>query len=486
MDFFQNVLEKDFGYSDGHVIESLRNCSDDLRRARLDLPSPPPDDSELPSKPFGVFVPPTIEQIIGRQSMMVNGDAVVGGMIVIPADGGPVVVPMQYLTAGNHRPSSVSSSSVLDHYETATDGLSSRRFSVRDGRSSVTSLVDEFLDIENDVGDMTAEEDDLHVDNIEVSDNIDDTRAWPWNVSSAGPTSRMLPAPAMRSQPLGSPMSDSEVNRGHSDTEQWPWATSMLYHSSSGPTSRMSPAGRSPLPVSPMSDSVGITVGRNTVGMVSLNQPVSLVSVVSDDDNPSTPTMERPSTHRFVTTVHNGATSDAGVRDFFAPTTEQWLRYVRSSSHAPVASSWTDQHPSNTKYHLHALRSAKDRSRQQYFSSGKVDGKTNALYKSQPNGMPVQVSHLRQSPAVSAPAIGSVWRQNNGWQSSPVTTTPNPSNVNVASNEQPVVNVRSRVMTTSGDQIGSKVIFPSRDVSPRQPPVSQPMLASSANWVYRM
>ena len=450
MNFFQGSLEKDFGYSDDHVIESLRNCADELRRARLDLPPPPADDLELPSKPFGVFVPPTIEQIIGRQSMVVDGETVEDGGVVIPADGGPVIIPIRSSMAVNHHPSSVSSSSALDHYDTATDGLSSRRISVRDGHSSVTSMVDEFLDIEDDIGDITAEGEELQVDTIEVNDDLD-------------------------------------------DTQQWPWTSSMPYIYSTGPASHVSPtpAVQSPGSLSPMSDTACVTVGRNTVGMVSLNQPVSLVTIVNGDGDTSTPPIisHRPPAPHFRTTVRSGSTSDARVHDFFAPASEPWSQYVRPSPYPPVAFS-PDRRPTNTMYHLYALKSAKDFSRRQYFSSGRVDGKSDASYRSPPNGVSMQPSRHQQPGAVSTPAISSVWPENNGWalSSSPV-SVPGRGNTDIVPTEQPVINVRSKVMSPDGNQVGSKVIFPDRDMSQRPPymsSMSQPLPGTPANWVYRL
>ena len=437
MNFFQGSLEKDFGYSDDQVIESLRNCMEELRRARLDLPPAPTDDSEFPSKPFGVFVTPTIDQIIGRQSMMIDGEVVDNGAMVIPADGGPVVVPMQSLMNVNHHPSSMTSSSVLDHYDTATDGLSSRRISVRDGRSSITSLVDEFLDIEDDIGDVTAEGNDLHVDHIEVNDDLADTQQWPWTSSS------------------------------------------MPFISSPGPTSQMSPtpAARTPPSLSPMSDTACITVDRHTVGMVSLNQPVSLVTIVTDDGKSSTPPVSQHLPPRQFQRTVRGIETDAGVRDFFAPTCEPWSQYVRSSPYP----SFAGHHPTNTTYHLHALKSAKVLSRQRYFSSGRVDGSSDASHRSRPNGFSMQVAQHSQPGAVSAPAIGSGWPESNGW---PLSSTSDPANMDIVSNEQPVINVRSKVVSPSGNRVGSKVIFLDRNVSQRPPYMSS--VQNPANWVYRL
>jgi len=387
-----------------------------------------------------VFVPPTIEQMIGvsRQSAIVDGEMV--DLMVLPADGGPVTVPPRSSMPVDH-PSSVASSSVLDHYDTATDGLSSRRISVRDGHSSVTSLVDEFLDVEDDIGDTTAEGDGLQVDNVEVND------------------------------------------QEFVESEQWPWDSGMQYITSVGPTSRMVPAPviRSPPLMSPMSDSAGVTVGRNTVGVVSLNQPVSLVTVVTDDNNCPTPPASdhRLPSQRFVTTARTGETSDTGVRDFFAPTTELWSRYARSSPY-PSAAPPTGRHPANTMYHLYALKSAKDLSRQQYFSSDRVNGKSDASHRSQINGLSMQAARHRQPAAVSDPAIGIFWPENSDQLSPPVL----PTNRN-GSADQPVVNVRSRVVSPSGNQVGSNVIFPGRDSS-HMSSASQPLVGTQANWVYRM
>lgn len=42
------------------MIQNLEKCMDELRKAGLELP-PPPEPIELPKKPFGVFVEPTVE-----------------------------------------------------------------------------------------------------------------------------------------------------------------------------------------------------------------------------------------------------------------------------------------------------------------------------------------------------------------------------------------------------------------------------------------
>lgn len=65
--YLQVKLQKDFGYEDDYVIKSLEQCSEELRKAKMDLPPPATDDIELPRKPFGVFVEPTKEEKIGHR-----------------------------------------------------------------------------------------------------------------------------------------------------------------------------------------------------------------------------------------------------------------------------------------------------------------------------------------------------------------------------------------------------------------------------------
>ena len=78
LNFLQLELSRDFGYSDDQVIESLQVCIDELRRAKLLLPPRPADDSEQPKKPFGLFVPPSVEQVIGRRTLESHSDLIQG------------------------------------------------------------------------------------------------------------------------------------------------------------------------------------------------------------------------------------------------------------------------------------------------------------------------------------------------------------------------------------------------------------------------
>ncbi|ESN99017.1 hypothetical protein HELRODRAFT_67442 [Helobdella robusta] len=65
MSFFQVGLVTDFGYHGDKVIESLIECAEDLRKAKMDLPPPSTDISlEKPTKPFGVFEIPDLDQVI--------------------------------------------------------------------------------------------------------------------------------------------------------------------------------------------------------------------------------------------------------------------------------------------------------------------------------------------------------------------------------------------------------------------------------------
>jgi USP6 N-terminal-like protein len=64
--YLQVKLVKDFGYDDDYVIKALEQCSEELRKAKMELP-PTPADNEFPQKPFGVFVPPTREAAIGHR-----------------------------------------------------------------------------------------------------------------------------------------------------------------------------------------------------------------------------------------------------------------------------------------------------------------------------------------------------------------------------------------------------------------------------------
>ena len=102
MYFFQGDLITDFGFTDDQVIDSAVSCGADLKRVHLDLPPPPPDASEYPTRPFGLFVPPSVEQQIGRSILETPSELLSGRRpalrrdsrlsISIPPDGGPVIL----------------------------------------------------------------------------------------------------------------------------------------------------------------------------------------------------------------------------------------------------------------------------------------------------------------------------------------------------------------------------------------------------------
>lgn len=64
--YLQVKLVKDFGFDDDHVIKAYEQCAEELRKAKMDLPAPGADN-EFPQKPFGVFVEPTREELIGHR-----------------------------------------------------------------------------------------------------------------------------------------------------------------------------------------------------------------------------------------------------------------------------------------------------------------------------------------------------------------------------------------------------------------------------------
>lgn len=65
MHYLQVKLQKDFGYDDDFVIKALEQCSEELRKAKMDLP-PNASEAEFPQK-LGVFVEPTKDEKIGHR-----------------------------------------------------------------------------------------------------------------------------------------------------------------------------------------------------------------------------------------------------------------------------------------------------------------------------------------------------------------------------------------------------------------------------------
>lgn len=56
INFLQVDLEKDFGYDDDEVIDSVFKSIKELKRRKLDRPSDEPSADELPTKPFGMIL----------------------------------------------------------------------------------------------------------------------------------------------------------------------------------------------------------------------------------------------------------------------------------------------------------------------------------------------------------------------------------------------------------------------------------------------
>lgn len=63
-DLLQTQLHRDFGYSDDHVVRTLRETMDELRRVKLDLP-PAPGPNEQPRQVLGDFIEPEYEAKVG-------------------------------------------------------------------------------------------------------------------------------------------------------------------------------------------------------------------------------------------------------------------------------------------------------------------------------------------------------------------------------------------------------------------------------------
>lgn len=149
LDFFQGSLVKDFGLDDDRVMELLHDVIEDLRRVKMDVPPKGDEALENPTRPLGVFVPPTIEQLIstaedGKDEIVTESDKRGGAQQQrpnIPADGGPVVLPSPLAKRMSRIGSGRFSPSVEDANDAVTDGASSHASAV-EYQSSRTSMVD--------------------------------------------------------------------------------------------------------------------------------------------------------------------------------------------------------------------------------------------------------------------------------------------------------------------------------------------------------
>lgn len=102
-------LEKDFGFDDDTTMETLQRSSEELRKAKLDYAGPPLPH-ELPKKPFGVFVEPTIDLKIGRRkSEFTHEEKLTKDTVIMRRDTAIETALMDSdETMGNHRHSRLS------------------------------------------------------------------------------------------------------------------------------------------------------------------------------------------------------------------------------------------------------------------------------------------------------------------------------------------------------------------------------------------
>ena len=148
--FVQGALEKDFGYEDDQVIDTLQASIEELTKAKMATPPGPTPQNELPSKPFGLFVPPSVEKVIGKRTLDKRSRSSVSphrSQPTVHADGGHAVVPVSNVSS---RISQVSSNrdtspSVEENYDTGTEGNS--KASYGDYQSSRTSFPDDGLSV---------------------------------------------------------------------------------------------------------------------------------------------------------------------------------------------------------------------------------------------------------------------------------------------------------------------------------------------------
>ena len=144
--FFQNTLPESFIYDDDHVVDSLHSCMEELVKTKLSVPPPNDPDVEVPQKPFGLFVPQSVEQIIGRRTMESEAEIINNHKRMsirearpsIPADGGPAYLPYS-LALNNSMGECSSNLGSLSVSANGTDPYDSRQ-SITDYNSTRTSF----------------------------------------------------------------------------------------------------------------------------------------------------------------------------------------------------------------------------------------------------------------------------------------------------------------------------------------------------------
>ncbi|CAG2161966.1 unnamed protein product [Oppiella nova] len=81
IEFLQIELEKDFGYRDDQAITALQQSVQDLRKHNMLSPREGPTQLELPSRPFGLILPPD-----RRNSFLNDNQSIAGSIILRPTD----------------------------------------------------------------------------------------------------------------------------------------------------------------------------------------------------------------------------------------------------------------------------------------------------------------------------------------------------------------------------------------------------------------
>lgn len=152
-EFFQGSIAQDFGYDDDRVIESLQEAMEELKRTKLDIPPGGDNPPEKPTRAFGIFEPPTIEDLINRMSVpAINSEEDYRAQTLkrnrpsIPPDGGQVFIPSPMMQRLSRLSSSPEESLVGEGSEYPGDESSSRASGL-DRHSSETSVADDASDV---------------------------------------------------------------------------------------------------------------------------------------------------------------------------------------------------------------------------------------------------------------------------------------------------------------------------------------------------
>ena len=128
--FLQGALVKDFGYDDDQVIETLRASLEELHKARMDIP-PNLQANELPQKPFGLFVPPSVEHILGRRTVHSESSIATSddseSRPNVPPDGGPAFVAGGSIRSRDGAGNTANHSSILAEIGDVADPPTSRK-----------------------------------------------------------------------------------------------------------------------------------------------------------------------------------------------------------------------------------------------------------------------------------------------------------------------------------------------------------------------